>query len=332
MQKILVIQTAFIGDVVLATGLLEKMHSHWPGATIDILVRKGNESLFAQHPFLSDVLTWDKKAAKYRNLFRVIGIVRKKKYDLVVNLQRFAATGLVTVLSGAKHTVGFDKNPFSFLFSERVKHVVNTDNRKLHEIHRNHLLIATHTDGVAAYPKLYPSDADRQFVAEWKRQPYICIAPASVWFTKQFPPGQWVRFINALPTGMHVYMIGARGDRELIEGIRAEVVHPFVLNLAGKLNFLQSAALLEDAVMNYVNDSAPMHFASAVDAPVTAVYCSTIPEFGFGPLSGRSHIVEITEPLTCRPCGLHGRNACPLEHFNCAWQIRTQQLLDCLSR
>ncbi len=82
--------------------------------------------------------------------------------------------------------------------------------------------------------------------------------------------------------------------------------------------------------MNYVNDSAPMHFASAVNAPVTAVYCSTIPAFGFGPLSDNSHIVQVTEPLSCRPCGLHGRAKCPLGHFHCARLIHNDQLLEML--
>jgi ADP-heptose:LPS heptosyltransferase len=79
--------------------------------------------------------------------------------------------------------------------------------------------------------------------------------------------------------------------------------------------------------MNYVNDSAPMHFASAVNAPVTAVYCSTIPEFGFGPLSDNSHVVEIDKPLYCRPCGLHGYSSCPEKHFRCALEIENDQLM-----
>ena len=69
-------------------------------------------------------------------------------------------------------------------------------------------------------------------------------------------------------------------------------------------HFLQSAALMRDAQMNYVNDSAPMHFASAMNAPVTAVYCSTIPAFGFGrPLSDRHFIVEIKKHLIAVPVG-----------------------------
>jgi ADP-heptose:LPS heptosyltransferase len=61
---------------------------------------------------------------------------------------------------------------------------------------------------------------------------------------------------------------------------------------------------MKDAAMNYVNDSAPMHFASAVNAPVTAVYCSTIPAFGFGPLSDRSiHRRDPSNPWTAAPAG-----------------------------
>ena len=327
MQKILVIQTAFIGDVVLATGLLEKLHTQWPDASLDILVRKGNESLFQQHPFIHEVLLWDKKKAKYQHLFGILKKIRAYRYDAVINVQRFAATGLLTALSKAKQTIGFDKNPFSFLFSDIILHVVSEDDQTVHEIERNHQLIRSFTDEIVAKPKLYPSAADEISVSQWKQKPYICIAPASVWFTKQFPAHQWINLIEALPNHLTVYLIGAPGDHTLCETIQSHAKNSSVINLAGQLTFLQSAALMKDAMMNYVNDSAPMHLASAVNAPVTAVYCSTIPAFGFGPLSDISHIVEVSQPLYCRPCGLHGRKKCPLTHFNCALHISNQQLL-----
>jgi heptosyltransferase-2 len=84
--------------------------------------------------------------------------------------------------------------------------------------------------------------------------------------------------------------------------------------------------------MNYVNDSAPMHLASAMNAPTCAVYCSTVPAFGFGPLSEKSFIVEIDYPLYCRPCGLHGYNACPEKHFKCAYDIEVKRLADILNK
>ena len=124
-----------------------------------------------------------------------------------------------------------------------------------------------------------------------------------------------------------IYLLGAPSDVETCEDIRKKVNQPRVINLSGKLKFLESAALMKFAKMNYVNDSAPMHLASAMNAPVTAIYCSTVTSFGFGPLSDRSFIVETGEALKCRPCGLHGFRSCPEGHFLCATTIDTQKLL-----
>jgi heptosyltransferase-2 len=320
-QKFLVIQTAFIGDVVLATALIEKLHARYPDAQIDFLLRKGNEGLLTGHPFLHEVLIWDKREQKLRNLWRLAARIRRERYDVVINVQRFAATGFLTAFSGARQTIGFDKNPLSFLFGRKIPHVV--DNR--HEIERNQLLIAAFTDDQPAKPLLYPSKADKEKVAAYKTGTYITVSPASVWWTKQYPKEKWSSFLQRLPEECIVYILGASADRPLGEEILAARSNG--VNLSGTLSFLQSAELMKDAQMNYVNDSAPLHFASAVNAPVTAVYCSTIPAFGFGPLSDKSFIVEIAEPLDCRPCGLHGYSVCPKGHFHCAWKINDAQLL-----
>jgi heptosyltransferase-2 len=58
-----------------------------------------------------------------------------------------------------------------------------------------------------------------------------------------------------------------------------------------------------------------------MNAPVTAFFCSTVPEFGFGPLSDDAKIIQIQEKLECRPCGLHGHAACPKGHFKCGSEI-----------
>lgn len=327
MQKFLVIQTAFIGDVVLSTAVVEKLHQSYPQSKIDFLVRKGNEGLLKHHPFLNEVLIWDKKSKKYKNLLRILKQIRRNKYDVVINIQRFAATGFLTVFSGAKQIIGFDKNPWSFLFTKKIKHIISTKDNYIHEVNRNQQLIEHLTDAVAAKPALYPSPADYEKVKQYKSFPYICVAPASVWFTKQYPKEKWISFINKLPTNTPVYLLGAPSDNELCNFITTQSANKNVHDLAGKLNFLESAALQKDALMNYVNDSAPMHFASAVNAPVTAIYCSTVPAFGFGPLSDKSFIVETEEYLPCKPCGLHGYPECPLGHFKCAYTIKDEQLL-----
>jgi heptosyltransferase-2 len=125
-------------------------------------------------------------------------------------------------------------------------------------------------------------------------------------------------------------LLGAPTDHATCESIRLASANENVINVAGTLSFLESAALMKKAVMNFVNDSAPMHLASAMNAPVTAIFCSTVPSFGFGPLSDRSTVIETKEKLECRPCGLHGFKACPKGHFKCAYSISNTELVNAL--
>ena len=324
MRKILVIQTAFIGDVVLATSLLESLHAQYPMAAIDVLVRQGNESLFNEHPFIHELIIWNKKKQKYLHWLKILFQIRKAQYDAVVNVQRFAATGLWTAFSKAKFKIGFNKNPFSFLFTHSIKHL--EIEAGMHEINRNHQLIQVWGPIVLVPPKLYPSAKDLESIQKYQDQPYVCIAPASVWYTKQYPLSAWVKFLQALPFDGSIYILGGAGDRIIGEKMMKSV-NKQLINLAGDIGFLASAALQAKAVLNYVNDSAPMHFASAMNAPVVAIYCSTIPAFGYGPLSEQSFIVQTQENLACRPCGLHGKKKCPLTHFNCAHSIQIQELI-----
>lgn len=353
MHRILVIQTAFIGDVVLATALLQNLHAAYPSAKIDILVRQGADELFTDHPYINEVHVWNKKKNKYQHLFQIIQTIRRIKYDVVINVQRYLATGIITVLSGAKKTIGFDKNPLSFLFSVVVVHLFgaaaeaaeaggradaagraaeqNSNSASLHETSRNHALLASLTTAPVAKPALYPSAANFAAVQKWQGAPYICMSPGSVWETKKMPAKNWIDLINAVPTNYTIYLMGAPNETALCAEILSGSSRGGVVNIAGQLNLLEAAALIKGARLNYVNDSAPMHLASATSAPVAAIYCSTIPAFGYGPLSDTQFVVETLEHLPCKPCGLHGKKACPLGHFNCGHSITTAQLLAPLS-
>lgn len=312
-KNILIIQTAFIGDAILASSLVEKLHNRFPKAAISILVRKGNESIYNDHPFLKEVLTWNKQQNKLRNLGGLLSQIRKNKYDCVINCHRYTSSGFLTAFSGAKHTAGYKQNPLSFLFNYTAKHIIGNGS---HETERYNELVEDFTDTETFKPKLYPSAADVEFIKPFQTPPYVCMAPASVWFTKQLPVEKWIDLCDSTNPATTIYLLGAPGDIGLCEKIRSISLHQNIQVVAGKLSLLQSCALMQQAQMNYVNDSAPLHLASSVNAPVTAFFTSTIPEFGFGPLSDNSKIFEV-KSLECRPCGLHGYRACPLGHFKC---------------
>lgn len=324
MEKVLVIQTAFIGDAILGTALIEKLHQQYPESRIDYLVRNGNQSLFMQHPFLNEVLVWNKNGSKYAELFRILKTIRGKKYDAVFNIQRYLASGILTGFSGAKQKIGYSNNPLSFLFSKAVEHRFGTEFPNVHEVDRVLDLLDNNLE--RTNPRLYPSASDRQAVSVYMDGSYISIAPASVWFTKQLPTDKWVELIDRIPASINVFLIGGSSDASVVAEIAAKCKRQ-ITDLSGKLKLLETAALMKGAVMNFANDSAPVHLASAVNAPMCEVFCSTVPEFGFAPLSDRSYMVQSKEKLDCRPCGMHGRSACPKGHFKCATTIDVSKMV-----
>ena len=87
MKRFLIIQTAFLGDVILATPLIEKLHDLYPDSKIDFLLRKGNEDLLTDHPKLNRVFIWSKRKHKYLNLIKVIFQIRRKPYHMVINVK-----------------------------------------------------------------------------------------------------------------------------------------------------------------------------------------------------------------------------------------------------
>lgn len=317
MKHFLIIQTAFLGDVILCTPVVSELKRIYPDALIDIVVRKGNESLLQNNPKLNEVFVWNKKHGKYKSLVSIIKQIRKNKYDEVINLQRFTSAGLMCLRTKANSKVGFTKNAFSFIYNKKLPHNIG-DGR--HEVERNLSTIAHHGARNLTRPELYPSEEDYSFVERWKETNYFCLAPASVWETKKLPFKKWIELIDILKEKGAVYLLGGPDDLELCERINKRV-NGAVTIIAGQLSLLQSAALMKDANMNFVNDSGPLHLASAMNAPTRAFFCSTIEDFGFGPLSDDSKVIEIDYDLHCRPCGLHGYHSCPKGHFKCGNEI-----------
>lgn len=309
-SKILVIQTAYIGDVILATPIAISIHKKYPNAIIDFVVKKGNETLLENHPSIRKVWFFDKKN-KLNSLLSLSKAIRKERYDVVINLHRFLSSGLLTILSGSKQKIGFRKNPLSFFYSHSLPHKIG---HGIHEVDRNLSLLGELGTFEKVSPRVFPSQQNLEKVRLLSSTEFYCLAPASVWATKQLPKEKWVTLIKKLSG--KVYLLGGPEDFELCEQICKESSLNNEVNLAGKLTIMESIALMKLAKRNYVNDSGPMHFASAVNAPQTVFYCSTLPEFGFGPLSDDSKICEVFD-LSCRPCGLHGKKTCPEGHFKC---------------
>ena len=329
-KKILICQTAFLGDVILATVLVEALRHRFPHATIDFLVRKNNEQVLDRHPFLRRVFIWDKIVHKWRNYGRLLLDIRRQEYDLLVNVQRHFSTGLLTIFSGAKVSCGYSANPLSWFFSFRADHSLQN---KFHEVTRCLDLIKPLWDSTfsALYkfkPTLYPLPAE---LLKKFPKPYITITPTSARQTKQLPKSKWIELIHRVPQHIAVYISGAPGEQVECQEIADLAGNSRVQVLTHEYSILQKASIFKQSLLNYVLDPAATHLCSSVDAPVCTVYCSTSEEFGFGPLSSCSAVVSVKN-LSCRPCTTHGRQGCPLGHFKCGFDIDVNQLFAVLEK
>lgn len=325
MEKILVIQTASIGDVILVTSLLEKLHHKFPDSQIDLLLKSPNQQLFTQHPFINNLWIWQKDDKKYLRLWDLCDRIRKEKYDVVFCIHRFLSSGIVTLYSGAKKRIGFKKNPLSIFFTHRVEHKIE---KGIHEVDRNISLLEGYWCKTAPRPQLYPTKDDYAKTSLYKQGNYYTLSPSSLWKTKTLEPEKWIELTNHIPQDSTLYLLGSKQDYELCQYIKKHSQHTNTFNLSGELTLLQSAALMRDAKMNFTNDSAPLHLCTSVNAPVTAVFCSTTTDFGFTPLSDDSLVVEVQPQPKCKPCGLHGAKQCKLGTFECSKNIDINKLIE----
>lgn len=148
----------------------------------------------------------------------------------------------------------------------------------------------------------------------------VAFAPGSVWGTKRWPSenyGALAKILLAHSQARFV-ILGSKDEipaAQILETMAAETAGSRVLNLAGKTNLDDLRAIFPQLSLLISNDSSPLHYASAFRTATLAIFGATVPALGFGPLAPRSAIAEVN--LSCRPCGAHGPQTCPLGHFRC---------------
>lgn len=159
--------------------------------------------------------------------------------------------------------------------------------------------------------------------------PFLTFSIGSAWATKQLPLSKWLDFLAKIPKPYRIYLLGGIREQALAEQLRETNTneHLALVNLCGQLGLTPSALLMRYAVMNYALDSSATHLAAASGAPVTTIFTSTDPKFGFYPISPKSFIVQHKERLPCHPCTRHGKKSCPEKHYLCAYSIAAEDLL-----
>ena len=322
-SRCLVIQTAFLGDVVLTTPLLARLaERHGP---VDVVTTPAAATLLETHPAVRSVIRYDKHGAGkgWRGLRRLVSELRARRYATVYLPHRSVRSAVMALLSGATERVGFADSAAAIAYTRRVPRP-----REGHEVERLLTLAGSAGSAPAVSLALTPADyaaADGWLAAHRVSPRFIALAPGSIWGTKRWP------YYTELAAELDrpCVVVGGADDRPLAEAIVAAAPGRAV-SAAGELNLRASAALIQRAAALVTNDSAPLHLATAVGTPVVALFGPTVPGFGFGPRRAGDVTLGL-DGLACRPCSRHGPPTCPLGHHRCMRDLAVETVAAALA-
>ena len=333
METSLVIQTSFLGDVILTTPLIAELAKRGP---VDVLATPLGASVLANNPSIRSVIKYDKRdtyGAAMQTWRTIRDIRRNPPYDAVYMAQGSFRSALLALLTGSRERVGFFTSHGKALYTRRVEY--RTDRH-----HSERLWWLSMTD--CADPplpeqlrvRLYPSDADREKVDGLLRRAaiadgeFIVLAPGSAWGTKRWP--YYAELAERIGADHRIVVIGGKSDCDAATEIARRVSSAPVLDVCGQLSILASAEMIGRARAIVTNDSAPQHLASAMETPTLTIFGPTVPDFGFGPLAPQRATAGVAG-LACRPCDRHGPKRCPLGHWRCMRDLSVDEAQRLLS-
>lgn len=324
----LVVQTSFIGDMVLTTPLIAELARRGP---VDVLATPITGPLLANNPGIRRVILYDKRGAdrgpvglwraaqSTRELFAE-GRMHPVSYDVAYLAQGSVRSAIAARLVGATEYVGFSTSAGRALYTKVVPY-------RDEKHHAERLWSLSTWNGRADQepgqlrPALYPGEKEHEAVGALlsqqptadSQQPLVVLAPGSAWATKRWP--YFGELARILANRFRVAIIGSEAEQDAARIIGNEAAVDLI-DATGRLSLLGSAELIGRAAAVVTNDSGPLHLASAMNTPTVAIFGPTVPIFGFGPLASRNAVAGI-DSLACRPCHRHGPRRCPLGHWRC---------------
>lgn len=320
-ETILVIQTAFIGDVVLTTPLIREIKRLYPGANIDVIVIPETKHVLDNNPHIRSILIFEKKSNKIRAFLKMVRIIRKNKYSFAFAAHRSMTTAWLMIFGGIKKRIGFTGKAAARLMNRRV-----IFRQHVRQIERYLDLLRSLTD-----EKLDPQSelfftekilgrAHALLSGQKADTPTLAIAPGSVRATKRWPEEKFTSLLQKLmKLDLNIILLGSPGEKPLCDKIKVDAGADAVLNLAGETSLLEAAAIIKNCDLLLCNDSGTMHMANAVSTDVFAFFGPTVEWFGFSPFRPEDKIFQVD--VDCRPCGTHGGKSCPKGHFRCMLDI-----------
>jgi len=338
-MRIVLIDTAFLGDLVLATPLVRAAAENASGGTIDVVTAPAGAKILRGNPFVGELFVLDKRHSGrgMKGMRAAREWIRERNPQVALLPRRSLRSILLAVLAGVPRRIGFPRGPSRWLLTDRVPF-----DDGLHQVERNLELlrplgINPATAGKEGHPlEVFPADKEREQVDSWLQErdltrpgSFYAMAPGSVWATKRWPLERYAATAAALAARKPVVVIGGPAEGDMVRRLLADIPEQqrrAVHNGADIFTPAATVHLLTRAAALISNDSGALHLGQAAGSPVVAIFGPTSASLGFAPRGERHVVVELSD-LPCRPCGRHGAVRCPEKHWRCMLDLPVAKVL-----
>ncbi len=327
--RILVIQTAFPGDSVLALPFIQEVKRLNSDHAVDVVCAPVSAEIFSHSPAVSEVHPFRKREEHkgIGGMLRFAASLKEKRYEKLYSLHRSFRTTILVNMIGAGHSTGFNTASLPFLYDKKVPYQY-----KDHEVKRNLNMLGSYEgESWKILPFVSSTGEQKEKIDEFIRRlngdgPMVVIAPGSVWETKRYPLRSYAEVASSLlALGYRVIISGSAAEKGMGEEI-VRIAGEKAVNTCGEFSIVETIELMRRVSLVVTNDSAPTHFAMAAGVPVLTIYCSTVPEFGFHGYSDESFYMS--KGMHCKPCGIHGHSKCPNGSFECGTGIHPYEVVE----
>jgi heptosyltransferase-2 len=336
-NRILIIRTDRIGDVILNTPVFKALRHNFPKAHISVVIQPYVKEIIEGNPNIDEIITYDKNfsQASWWPTLRFIKYLRRKKFDLSIALNPSRRSNLVTFLAGIKYRVGYDRR-WGFLLTHRMK-----DNKWMglkHEVDYNLDLlryVGLEVKDRQLYMPVFKEDED--YIADLLRKTgvsnqdiLITVHPSASDHTKRWSLEQYARLIDKLigDFKFKIALVSAKEDRALIDKL-VSLTFNKPINFCGQTTLRQLAALCKKSQVFISNDSGPVHIAAAVKVPTIVIFGRTLAGVGpkrWGPYGVESAVVQ--KDVGCKSCNPQDCS----ENFKCLSAVSVEDVIEAIKK
>ena len=324
----MVLQTAFIGDVVYTSPLVHAIKQQYPDASISLLVSPRAKDIARCIPGVDEVITFDKHGqdAGPVGVLRMAQRIRNQRFDLLVSPHRSFRTAMLAMFTGIPMRVGYCNGLGRLAYHATVK----PNSKRTSALVKDLELLEK--------VNIQPSGTTLRLKGPEDKQPYVryfyrrnnleadaklvslCIG--AFWETKRWPAVYFASLSESLKErGYLSVLFGGPNERGIATEIENALGEPVMSCVGNSLS--ESAALMERCVMAVGGDSGLTHMADALGVPTVFIY---------GPTDQRQHSFGgktkvLTAKVKCRPCSRHGPRRCPERHHDCMRLVSPENVL-----